>query len=566
MSGSLNISATERTLGEVLSGDFRMEVPKYQREYSWMEEQWNTFWNDLMNLSEGETHFLGSIVVVERNTPIGELDVVDVVDGQQRLATASILLAEMKLQYEIEQEDGIVNKINEYLWTHNQHDRRFPSLKLGYFNKNDYETLIKGDIPKNNDSNIKKAAEFFQEKLSSMSVDEMDRLRIRLLDAMTVVRIQCTDDESAFKLFETLNDRGLVLSAVDLMKNHLFKKASENSDINYTAVEDSWKEIMENIRHNLTRPRRFFIHYIISSSKYDVTNAITKNTLYDDFQTIICEVRENNGITVEEYIEDMANMSDIYVDIANSNTDVYADNDANEKINRILKNLDRMGSTQERSLLLGLFRRVDNPTEMIRMLRLIESFVVRGRLTDITTGKTLTKLYAGICSDITDGQDMVSYLSRRLSDRAPDDDIFAASIRNSDFTRSDRTRYILEKYEDVYYPGDDRQASMEGEIEHIAPRKAFTADKYTTWPDYLSTSKEEFQSVVNKIGNLILLEERLNIEASDDPFEQKKNHYSQSDFEMPRAIKRNSEWSVDLINDRTDRLAKAAPGIWDFSQ
>jgi hypothetical protein len=165
---------------------------------------------------------------------------------------------------------------------------------------------------------------------------------------------------------------------------------------------------------------------------------------------------------------------------------------------------------------------------------------------------------------MSEHEDTVSYISRRLSERAPDNDIFSASVKNTQFKRSSRTQYILEKYERDYYNGVDREAQPSGEVEHIAPRNAFDAKKYSTWPDYLSTSKEDFQSVVNEIGNLCILEERLNIEASDDPFEQKKEIYEDSNFKMPRAIARNSEWSIDLINERTERLAEAAPEIWNF--
>jgi hypothetical protein len=564
MSSGLEIKATERTLGQVLSGSFRMEVPKYQRAYSWMEEQWSTFWDDLQNIQQGETHFLGSIVVIERDTPIGELDVVDVVDGQQRLATASILLAEMRLQYRIEQEDDIIDKIDEYLKISDQSGSEYSNLQLGHFDDDEYQSLIDGEVPSNDDSQIKKASDFFQEKLQDKTTDELNRLRTRLLEAMTVVRIQCTDEESAFKLFETLNDRGLALSAIDLMKNHLFKLASRSRDIDYTKVESAWENVLEEIRNDLDRPRRFFIHYIVSAPRPDVTKGITKNTLYDEFRRLVDEIASSGAISVEEYIQDMAEASELYVDIVQSKTKRFDNEEANNQINMILDDLDKMGSTQERALLLALFRRTDSPTRLIRMLRLVESFITRGRLTDITTGKSITQFHAGICSEMSEHEDTVSYISRRLSERAPDNDIFSASVKNTQFKRSSRTQYILEKYERDYYNGVDREAQPSGEVEHIAPRNAFDAKKYSTWPDYLSTSKEDFQSVVNEIGNLCILEERLNIEASDDPFEQKKEIYEDSNFKMPRAIARNSEWSIDLINERTERLAEAAPEIWNF--
>jgi len=566
MSASMEISATEREIGGILeSGLYRLKVPKYQRSYSWGKDQWEMFWSDLTNLSRGDTHFLGSIVVIERETEIGELDVVSIVDGQQRLTTASILLNEMKLQYQIQQKDNIVNKLNEYLWVSDQDGKEHPKITLGHYDNEEYQSLIGGDLPSENDSQIGNASEFFSKKLQHLDTSEIDKLRKRLLEAMTVVRIECDDDESAFKLFETLNDRGLPLSAVDLMKNYLFKRTSREDSVDYDAVRESWEEIIEEIRSDLNQPRRFFIHYITSAPKPDIRSAITKTTLYGDFKDIVDNIIKGESLSIEDYINDIQEMSTLYMDIVNAEISKY-DEEANEKINSILKELDMLGSTQERALFLGLFRRFDSSTNIIRMLRLIESFIARSRLTDIVTGKDITELYAEICSDISDHDDEVTFLSGRLLSEAPDEEIFVSSIQNGDFKLTNQTKYVLRKYEKEYYRSKkDKKPIEPGEIEHIVPRRAFTAKKYSTWPEYLSASEEEFNRAVDKLGNLLLLEKRLNIKAKDNPFNQKKIRYKDSDFSMSQKMARNSEWSIELIKERTERLAKAAPEIWNFS-
>lgn len=566
MSASMEISATEREIGGILeSGLYRLKVPKYQRSYSWGKDQWEMFWSDLTDLSRGDTHFLGSIVVIERETEIGELDVVSIVDGQQRLTTASILLNEMKLQYQIQQKDNIVDKLNEYLWVSDQDGKEHPKITLGHYDNEEYQSLIDGDLPSENDSQIGNASEFFSKKLQHLNASEIDKLRKRLLEAMTVVRIECDDDESAFKLFETLNDRGLPLSAVDLMKNYLFKRTSREDSVDYDAVRESWEEIIEEIRSELNQPRRFFIHYITSAPEPSIRNAITKTTLYGDFKDIVDDIVKSESLSIEDYIDDIREMSTLYMDIVNAEISKY-DEKANEKINSILEELDLLGSTQERALFLGLFRRFDSSTNIIRMLRLIESFVARSRLTDIVTGKDITELYAEICSDISDHDDEVAFLSGRLLAEAPDEEIFISSMRNGDFKLTNQTKYVLRKYEKEYYRSGKGEESIEpGEIEHIVPRRAFTAKKYSTWPEYLSASEEEFNRAVNKLGNLLLLEKRLNIKAKDNPFNQKKIRYKDSDFSMSQKMARNSEWSIELIEERTERLAKAAPEIWNFS-
>jgi hypothetical protein len=102
------------------------------------------------------------------------------------------------------------------------------------------------------------------------------------------------------------------------------------------------------------------------------------------------------------------------------------------------------------------------------------------------------------------------------------------------------------------------------EIEHIAPRKSFTADKYVSWGDYLDCGKETFEEYCNKIGNLTLLNQRMNARAQDKPFDQKKREYESSEFEMTQAITNIEYWSTDKIEERTKKLAEKAPEIWNF--
>src|SRR6056297_1900144 len=94
MSSNLDIQATEDTIKTVLSrSEYRFKVPEYQRQYAWQEAQWEDMWNDLMDVMEsGDSHFLGSIVVVKEDKRFDQLDILEVVDGQQRLVTISLIL------------------------------------------------------------------------------------------------------------------------------------------------------------------------------------------------------------------------------------------------------------------------------------------------------------------------------------------------------------------------------------------------------------------------------------------------------------------------------------------
>jgi uncharacterized protein with ParB-like and HNH nuclease domain len=564
MGTSTSINATEDTVNSLLSRNYRFIVPEYQRQYSWTEEQWNEFWDDLTDLDDQKTHFLGSIVVVEKDTAIDELDRFEVVDGQQRLTTISVLLCTIRQHYDLDgREEAADSVANDYIWEEDDDFNPQQKLTLNSLDNQQYRRLLHGNSPREDESRLKGVSSFFADKLSDLSGDEVDHIRKRLLNAMTLVTIECDSQESAFRLFETLNDRGLELSSVDLIKNYLYKKATQDPSINEEAIKRDWETVIENIRYDLDKPYRFFIHYFLYAAEPDLTHNISQNTLYDNFKQLVENHMVDSDIGLEEYISNMADESVLYLNITNSNIDKY-DTSSNNKINDILSDLSRLGFSQERLYMMGVFSNIDNATEAIRSLKLIESFMIRQRFTGKITGKDLNELYSDLCSEAFERDDPVGYIRSQLSDRAPDDDEMKAALKTHNFSRSARTLFFLERLESEYYRMNSPTPSRRGEIEHIIPRKAFTAKKYNNWPSYLDMGQEEFNQTKDRIGNLTILEKRLNLEARDKPFEQKKDKYQASDYEMAQSITDYDRWSADVISSRTEELVDAATRIWDF--
>jgi hypothetical protein len=196
---------------------------------------------------------------------------------------------------------------------------------------------------------------------------------------------------------------------------------------------------------------------------------------------------------------------------------------------------------------------------------MVETFIVRRRLTDAITGKSVNEFHAQLCSDAFSQRDSVNYIRNRLNDESPDDELLSAAMANQDFTMSDRTLFFLKRFEEEHFRGNGSPEFISGEIEHVAPRRTFTAKKYSPWPTYLGIGKEEFETVKDKIGNLTLLSSRMNARAQDDPFEQKKEEYSGSEYLMTQEIANEPKWTAEKIEERTDKLAEVAPEIWDFN-
>lgn len=579
MSSELNIQANEDTIKSVLTrGSYRFKVPEYQRQYAWKEPQWEDMWNDLDELTETEgSHFLGSIVVVQEETRMGDLNIMEVVDGQQRLVTISLLLCLIRDRLrEIEEEDwgkdldpqARAEEIEaDYLYKKDEQMSRHPNITLSTFDDDDYQEILQGLYPNDEESQLIEAVKYYTEKIHELNHEQVEEMRKHLVNSMTLVTIRCNSEESAFKLFETLNDRGLDLTAVDLMKNHLFSVATQSpqSVLNYEQVKTDWEEMIRLIKPELTKPARFFRHYMMSSKEPDIPEAISSYKLYDRFCELVDEEIEHSDTMIQDYIRDMKDKAYLYVDIVNADTEKF-DSRSNTTINRYLENLNILGATQERTLLLRLFSEIDNANELIRGLSAIESFIFRWRVTNQTTGTDVDEIHAKLCSDVFDEPDPIGELIKELESKAPSDSEVRVAIMTNQFPRNERTRYILSKIEMEGFSKDHSKVidSTTVEIEHIAPRKSFTADKYVSWSDYLNCGKETFEEYCNKIGNLTLLNQRMNARAQDKPFDQKKREYESSEFEMTQEITNIDYWSTEKIENRTKELAEKAPKIWNF--
>lgn len=566
MPGGIGLSATEDTVEQVLTRNYRYTVPDYQRRYSWEEEQWAALWADLNSIQENSTHFLGSVVLIERSGGLNELNKLEIVDGQQRIATITVVLSLMREKYyemgESEQAEDIENK---YLKKRDLDRNEYQNLTLSTFDNPDLKKVIERDYNKMDDGQLREAVQFYVKKLESLDVDKLDTLRKRLLASVTLVSIRCEGEQSAFRLFETLNDRGMELSSVDLMKNYTFSKAASASDseISYEKIQQDWERLIKTLMPNMSQPSRFFRHYIMSAAEPDYDGDVSDYKLYDEYQKIVDSKLPDSGISLNEYVEELADKAELYAKILNHEIDMY-DDDGNEAINSKLKDLEIINSVQARTLMLRVFEEYDTANKVMESLLLLESFLMRWKVSSYPTGGELDRIYSRICSEAFEKDNSIREIYNGLSDRCPSDEEFVASIENKRVRLNDRTNYILSRLEMDYYNGIELNFD-ELDREHIAPRASFTAKKYSAWPSTLGTTEAQFEQFRDKLGNLTLLETGKNISIGADPFEKKKEAYAESKLKMNQQLCEDYDgWGTDEIEQRTSELANAMVQIWNL--
>lgn len=309
------------TIGELYGNkDSLYKIPQYQRPYKWEDEQVYKLWDDIYEAWENEepNYFLGSIITAKPRDD-EKSAYVDVVDGQQRLTTLMILFCVLRDLYPtINQAAAIENPfavdmdtINSSialhgkskrlkLNTHAAHQSDFEKLILNgntLENKKPYKYQVRTDEePKYKFINT---ALIFKEKLEELGEDSAAVFINFLFNQVKIIRIDCKNREFAIKLFQVLNDRGMDLTAADLIKSFLIEKLykkydgdSDTSKQKESQFISDWREMEQNIKDLDISLNELFIIY-----EYFTLGQNPKKSLYEELQTIFKDKDPNEVIS-----------------------------------------------------------------------------------------------------------------------------------------------------------------------------------------------------------------------------------------------------------------------------
>jgi uncharacterized protein with ParB-like and HNH nuclease domain len=308
------------TIGELFGNkDALYQIPRYQRPYSWAEEQLNKLWDDLREAQQLEpNYFLGSIITAK---PEEASNYLDIVDGQQRLTTLLILLCVYRDLYPNINNDILANdpfaidatmvkssiRLNDRferlrLKTHSNHESDFQTLIVkdgnSILNKRPYKKDVRvEEAPKFKFMNT---AYFFKEKLTELTEEEAGQFLNYLFNKVKIIRIDCQSVSFAIKLFQVLNDRGLDLSNSDLIKSFLIGKIHKQYDGDNEVKKqmedqfmDDWKSCENIAVETEENMNNLFVMY-----EYSLLAGNPEKSLYDELKTLF-EKRNPNDIINE---------------------------------------------------------------------------------------------------------------------------------------------------------------------------------------------------------------------------------------------------------------------------
>lgn len=563
-----NFNTSNQTFRKLMGNGLVYRVPMFQRDYSWAEQEWDDLWQDIVAMLEpggDQGHYMGYLVLQssdERNY--------DIIDGQQRMTTLSlIVLAVLRnlqrlVESKVDADDNLIRAeelrktyigfldpvtlIAKSKLTLNRHNDQF------------YQTyLVPLDrLPKRNlkasEHLLRKGFEWFESRVrdrfgEARSGADFARFVDAVADRLFFTVISVTDELNAFKVFETLNARGVRLSSTDLLKNFLFSvaHAAGGHEHEIRTLEERWEAVIGKLGSESVPD---FLRVFWNSQ-----NPLTRHA--DLFKRIRGSIKEKADVFT--LLRDMDRDADIYAALGDASDTMWTADQRKHIAELIMYNI-----RQPYALLLAA-RRILNDQEFTRILRACSIVSFRYNVIGNLATNEQERVYSSIAERIAKKQLVnVADIIRALRPVYPSDERFRAAfidkqIRTTSARNRQVARYILFEIERHFTNRAFEYTSDKYSLEHILPEHP--NESWTTFTD------EQIDRCIYRIGNLSPLEAAQNRDIGNKSYEEKRNIFEKSGFEITRRIaSENTIWNPERIESRQEWLANQATAIWRIAE
>lgn len=595
----------QKQISEVFSNDRDLiyEIPKYQRKYTWGINEWELLFNNVIDNDNG--YFLGSTICVAKPGSIYDAIVSEVIDGQQRMTTLSILLTVLYAKIaehrnELDEDEFINLNIIKKQLAYKKDGKYYPKLRLQIQDNNqaDFNSLLyrhgiidEGTTPLNaGNRRIYKAYKHFEKLVDgflSSDYAESNGLKsdtevktlfnlVKRFNSAVLVVIEVDTHKDAYMLFESLNKTGVPLTAIDLIKSLIISVSEKDNKSN--ECYEIWSEIQNNLQEEYVVQERFFRQYYNafreelnepfilpeSTKKYPLAYLATKTTLMDIYEKLIKK-------DYQKYLNDIYMASKKYAIIINNSEEetTYAPE---------LKDLERIQGSPGYLLLLYLELNKEqlniSDSLMKDIIVLLIKFFARRNLTDMPNTRDLTKIFMDIISGIKSNREYIyEIIKNKLIIVSATDELFDTKLKGPIYDDNDMaTRFILcymeskhqtkEIYTDLW--SRDKSNKYIWTIEHIFPEGQNIPQG---WIDMIANGNKDLayeylNNYVHTIGNLTIT--GYNSTLSNLDFDKKKNRKNSEgkDVGYRNGLYLNEDvvtaesWTIDKIKARTEKLVK----------
>lgn len=560
---SNKITGKEYPLSKIFSADFEYHIPGYQRPYAWTEEETGILFDDLYEFFQTEAvdnYFLGSIVLIkDENKPYA-----DVIDGQQRLTTLSILFSVMANSFHTEayrnnckkylQEEGnilegIAAQPRIFLrdWDQDFFSKYIQDIQLDALVQIDPVTLdteAKRHIQKN--------CTVLREKFSEVFNDENDLLKFTqfILTRCFLVVVSTPNQESAFRVFSVMNSRGLDLLPTDIIKSMTIGKLPKDEKQKYT---EKWEEL-----ENLTGRDGF--NEVFTHTRTIFAKERPKKNLLDEFKEYVIKQTSPKSL-VDEYL---IPYTEAYVCLKNCD---FSSTQNAEEINELLLWLNKTNNHDWMPPAIKFL--TDHKNDSVYILWFIRKL------------ERLASYLLVTAKDVNQRMERYKWILVEMESR-PDNNL-TAPLENIELTdwekqqfidalngeiysmTAKRRNYIIQRLDLFLSDGGATYNTKLFTIEHVLPQHPSADSEWMKlWPD---TQTQRFW--LNKIANLVPLTRQRNSAAQNYDFNTKKIKYFQSkngtsSYTLTTQVINIAAWTPEVVEARQKDLEEIFISKWDL--
>ena len=561
-------------------------IPRYQREYTWSRAQWDALFEDLL---DNELHyFLGSIICINQSQDALTVQSLELVDGQQRMTTLSLLLAAVYQSYRTLPNLGMEQQIELYNLKHklvlkkkSDQPRLIPQVQNN--NQQDYfavlgQTGILDDVetvPNAGNRRVMKAFRHFISRIElylEHSADPIASLQALLekVNTATLVKIEVAGHSDAYTLFESLNNRGVPLTAIDLIKNKLLAVLESKDPGSIDKQYNRWKKVIDALGDDYAVQERFFRQYY-NAFKPDLKDVVsvpvaTKSNLMQVYEKLIAH-------DAEGFLHAMIRLSSRYAQIVG-----YRAVPEQPKLSSLLLSLDRIQGAAAYLLLMVLMECQTelelNHEHLEQAVIFLIAFFVRRNTTDLPPTRDLTRIFMDVAETIRElrAGDVVSHIQHRLKAESASDEQFEKSLKGPIYEDNKAVcRFVLCALEERRMTRETQVDlwALKGKqyvwtIEHIFPQGENIPD---SWVQMIADgdanlAEQHRQTYAHCLGNLTI--SGYNSALGNKSFAEKQSRTDSQGREvgynnglyLNDALAAEDSWTVEKLEARTMQLVQ----------
>jgi len=557
------MKASAKSVAEILETRGQFIIPFFQRHYSWEQKQWRRLWNDILRLLDEEprpdsgasVHFLGPLVTIPHaNTP-GSLPTWQVIDGQQRLTTLTLLLAALRDVFLERAAEAQAAEIMDTCLI-NTHKARLERYKVvtRVGDREVLERIVEGqrpDAPAG--SRLAGGVKFFTERIRTHVARDaaaLERLKVAATARLSLVTITL-EGENPYEIFESLNATGLPLEESDLIRNYIFMQVPLDKQEEFQ--ERRWSKLEQEFagrRDARGVPTEFYRAFCMRAGTYS-----KQKQTYLDFRTEYQSSIDSPEAAVDQLVRF-------------AKFDAWVHNPTSvpsRPLRDRLFQLALLDTSTAKPLALHLLDRHGAGTlaeeTLLGCLDDLVSFLLRRSLCGESTrqySKWLVEAIGTISHEDPRGS-LQRYYARR---GWPGDKAFIDAATTLPIYQREpgKARLILEGLEAALNPAEQIEDAGVS-IEHVLPRTLGDGASGDSWRAALGPEWEaEHDRLVHVIGNLSLT--GANSDMGNRDFETKRAILRDSRFLLNREVARANAWNAAAIEARSQDLAARAAAIW----